>query len=402
MKNSWTGGQYSLYRAALGSYLAVHLASLLPYGAEIFSDRGVLPSAALSPLAGWFPNIFAVAGAPWIVAAALCLGVAAALAFAAGWKDRWAAAALWYVWACLLGRNPLIANPSIPYVGWLLLAHLFVPPAPYGSWDARRRGDPGGGWSLPQPLFAAAWAVMAISYSYSGLTKLQSPSWFDGTAFSYVLGNPLMRDHAAAVFMMSLPVWILKSLTWGALSAELFFAPLALSARLRPFLWAGMLAMHLSLIGLVDFADLSLGMVMFHLFTFDPAWVKPGAGGRFFYDGGCAMCQTFVRLIISEDAGERILLAPLGGSTFESAHPPTDLPDSAAVLTEDGRWLVKSRAIRHTLGALGGIWRVPAAALSLLPLAFADRAYDFIAARRKKILGACPVPSPSMRRRLSA
>ncbi len=56
---------------------------------------------------------------------------------------------------------------------------------------------------------------------------------------------------------------------------ELLFAPLALSRRLRPFLWAGMLAMHLGLMALIDFADLSFGMVILHLFTFDPGWIRP-------------------------------------------------------------------------------------------------------------------------------
>lgn len=392
MNNSWTGGQYGLYRAALGSYLAVHLAALIPYAAEIFSSRGVLPSAALSPLTRWFPNALAVADAPGAVVAALVLGVAAALAFAAGWKDRWAAAALWYLWACLFGRNPLIANPSIPYVGWLLLAHLFVPP----------KTKTGEDWRLPTELYAAAWAVMAVSYSYSGWTKLQSPSWYDGTAFSYVLSNPLMRGHWLVDFLAGLPGWTLKSLTWGALGAELFFAPLACSARLRPFLWSALFAMHASLIGLVDFADLSLGMVMFHLFTFDPAWIKAGPGGRLFYDGGCVMCQSFVRFVLSEDRGERILLSPLGGAAYAASRPPAALPDSAVVLTEDGRWLVRSRAVLYSLKALGGVWRLLAAAGSLAPLFLADRIYDFIAARRKKSDGACPVPPASVRRRLTA
>ncbi len=35
-----------------------------------------------------------------------------------------------------------------------------------------------------------------------------------------------------------------------------------------------MLSMHAALLVLVDFADLSLGMVMLHLFTFDPAWLR--------------------------------------------------------------------------------------------------------------------------------
>lgn len=402
MKNSWTGGQYSVYRAALGSYLAVHLASLIPYAAEVFSNRGVLPSGPLSASAGWLPNALVAVDAPALVIAALAAGAAAALAFAAGWKDRWAAAFLWYIWACLLGRNPLIANPSIPYIGWLLLAHLFVPSAPYGSADARGRADPGGGWRLPQGLFAAAWAVMAVSYSYSGWTKLQSPSWFDGTAFRYVLSNPLMRGHWAVEFLMGLPDWTLKSLTWGALGAELFFAPLACSPRLRPYLWLALFSMHAALIGLVDFADLSLGMVLFHLFTFDPAWVKAGPGGRLFYDGGCAQCQGFVRFILAEDRREHIRLSPLGGATFVAAGPPENLPDSVAVLTDDGRWLVRSRAMLYSLASLGGFWTLLARSASLAPVFLADRVYDFMAARRKRSAGACPIPSAAVRRRLAA
>ena len=76
----------------------------------------------------------------------------------------------------------------------------------------------------------------------------------------------------------------------GARSLEQLIAPLSLVRRLRPWLWTLLLAMHLVLIVLVDFADLSLGMVMLHLFTFDPAWIRPrgsGAPGTIYYDGGC-------------------------------------------------------------------------------------------------------------------
>ena len=30
MKSSWTGGQYSLYRAVFGIYLLIHFAALIP------------------------------------------------------------------------------------------------------------------------------------------------------------------------------------------------------------------------------------------------------------------------------------------------------------------------------------------------------------------------------------
>src|SRR5437588_563445 len=85
-------------------------------------------------------------------------------------RGRAPAVLLWYVWACLHGRMPLINNPGLPYVGWLLLAHACLPPAPYGSWAARGRTDPGNGWRMPPGIFLVAWILMALGYSYSGFT----------------------------------------------------------------------------------------------------------------------------------------------------------------------------------------------------------------------------------------
>ena len=133
---------------------------------------------------------------------------------------------------------------------------------------------------MPQAIWAAAWIVMAVGYSYSGYTKLISPSWRDGTALARVLDNPLARPGYLREALLGLPAWMLYAATWAALALELGFAPLALVGRLRPWLWGLMLMMHLSLILVVDFADLSLGMVMFHLFTFDPGWIRPRPARR--------------------------------------------------------------------------------------------------------------------------
>ncbi|MEA2488651.1 MAG: hypothetical protein QOH21_443, partial [Acidobacteriota bacterium] len=147
MKNGWTGGQYSVYRALFGAYLFVHFVMLLPWGRELFSSEGVLPREA-SPLFRLFPNVLLLSDAPALVLTLLGLAAVAAIAFAFGLRDRIAAVVMWYVLACVFGRNPLISNPSLPYVGWLLLAHAFLPRAPYGSWAARGRVDPRGGWSM--------------------------------------------------------------------------------------------------------------------------------------------------------------------------------------------------------------------------------------------------------------
>lgn len=279
--NGWTGAQYSAFRWLFGGYLFVHLAMLVPYGGELFSSAGMLPDARLSPLYGAFPNPLQWFDSPGAITAALCAGLALATAFAAGWRDRQAAVALWFVLTCLFDRNPLIANPSLPYVGWLLLAHALLPVAPRGAWDARRRTDGGAAWRKPAAVHAAAWIVMAVGYGYSGYTKLASPSWLDGSAVSHVLANPLARPTALRGWLLGLPDIWLQLATWSALGLELGFVLLALSARARPFAWLAMLSLHVGLIVLIDFADLTMGMLILHAFTFDPAWLpRLGTSGR--------------------------------------------------------------------------------------------------------------------------
>lgn len=409
MKNSWTGGQYSLFRGVFATYLLVHFLQVLPWGTELFSNRGVLPRGADSPLLFLFPNVLALSDSPVTVTVMLTVGAVLTIFFGIGLHDRPAALGLWYIWACLFGRNPLISNPSIPFVGWLLLAHVFVPPAPYGSWAARGRVDPGGGWRMPPALFAAAWIVLALSYTYSGYTKLISPSWRDGTALARVLDNPLARPGRLREMLLALPAWMLHLGTWTSLALELSFAPLALMRRLRPWLWGLMLLMHLSLIALIDFADLSLGMVMIHLFTWDPGWIRPLSAGteRLFYDGHCGLCQRSVRLILAEDAtGSAFRFAPLQGETFQALLSPKEryaLPLSLVVQTETGTLLTRSSAVLHILRRLGGAWRLLAGVLVLLPAPVRNALYDAVARVRLHLFAqpaeVCPLMTPQLRAR---
>lgn len=413
LSNGWTGGQYSLFRAILGLYLAIHLASLVPWATELFSSAGMIPDAAASPLARLFPNVLGWLDPPWMVTALLAAGIAGSLLLAIGWHDRWAAVAVWYVWACLLGRNPLILNPGIPYVGWILLAHACLPRAPFLSWDARGRADPGGGWRFSPALFAAAWIVMAVGYTYSGVAKLTSPSWLDGSALARILDNPLARPGPLRELFLALPPPLLAAGTWGVLLLEIAYAPLALLRRARPWLWGAMLVLHLSLIGLIDFADLSLGMVMLHLFTFDPAWIprrSPGVVETLFYDGACGLCHRAVRFLLAEDPdGIAFRFAPLGSDTFVAHVPEAErarLPDSLVLLTVDGRVLTRSAAVRHLMERLGGIWRALAAALHVVPAAAQDATYDAIARLRHRLFArpkdACPLLPPHLRARFLA
>lgn len=410
MKNGWTGGQYSLYRVIFGGYLAFHFLGLLPWSRELFSSQGVLPNGADSPFLHAFPNILAICDAPSFVFCLVALAIVLSIFFAIGLRDRAASVGLWYLGACFLGRNPLIANPALPYVGWLLLAHAFLPSAPYGSWSARGRTDPGGSWTMTPSIYLSAWILMALGYTFSGFMKIGSPSWADGTALARVLENPLARPGFIRTWVVSLPVVPLRLATWGALALELSFAPLALLRKVRPWIWCAMVALHLGLFVLVSFPDLTAGMIILHLFTFDPAWIAredPAASEELFYDGHCGLCQQAVRFVIAEDAhGTAFRFAPLQGETFQRLVTPEQqlaLPDSVVVMTADGKLLVRSDAFLHILRRLGGAWRVLAVALGIVPRGLRDLIYDFVARIRFRVFGRredlCPVMPPDLRKR---
>ena len=376
MKNGWTGGQYSLIRAVLATYLLVHFLYRIAWESEVSPNRAILQSPS-----GTIPLLRVIA-----IVLCLFLGI--------GLYDRAAALGLWYIGMCLFNGDPL--------VGWLLLAQVFLPPAPYGSWAARGRVDPSGGWRMPPAIFAAAWGVLALTSAYSGYSKLVGPSWHD-------LDNPLVRPGWPRQIHLALPSWLLQGGTWAVAVLELALAPLALLPRLRPWLWSLMLLMTLAVLVASGFADRSLALLMLLLFTWDPAWIRPVPGGteRLFYDGHCGLCQRSVRLILAEDAtGEAFRFAPLQGETFEALLPAAEraaLPMSLVVRTETGTLLTRSAGVLHILRRLGGVWRLQAGVLLLLPAFVRDRLYDGVARIRHRIFArpteTCPLMPPRLRAR---
>ncbi len=351
MKTHWTGGQFSIFRVVFGFYLLQHFLALLPWGPEIFSSAGVLPDGNLSPLLRLFPNIFLMSSSALAVELCLVAGALFSLFLIIGRFDRLMAVLIWYLWACLYGRNPLIGNPSLPFIGWLLLAHALIPSHSFKAISARTGGETLN-WRFPEDIFLAAWILMSVAYLYSGYTKLVSPSWVDGSALSRVLANPLARDTILRTFLLSLPPWLLKTATWSGLALELSFAPLVLFPRLRPWIWLAMVGLHLGLVFLVNFADLTLGMLIVHFFTFDPGWIRSPqrANEQIFFDGHCGLCHGFVRFVLREDQSDQpFSFAPLQGELVRSRITDAaraQLPDRTSVMPFVPRYAKRSSVPR--------------------------------------------------------
>lgn len=399
--------QFSFFRIAFGLYLLWHFAALLPYGKEIFSREGMLPDPALNPTYSIFPNLLAAVDTPAGVAGFLWALIALSSLFTAGVLRRTAAVALWYGWACLYNRNVLIANPSIPFVGWILLASAVIP---LGEPLAlRRKHADEAPWSFPRSLFIAAWAIMALSYTVSGLHKMGSQSWMDGSALTHLLNNPLARDTWFRTLQLGLPTWMLQTLSWGVLALEVSFAPLSLFRQGRFAAWTLMLGAHVGILACVAFADLTAAMLLVHAFTFDPSWIparkaRGSADPVVFFDGVCGLCNSFVDFLLAEDAAALFKLAPLQGETASRVLPQglaTRL-DTIALVDEAGRVHTKSDAVLAIFGRLGGFWRLLSFA-RFLPRALRDTVYDFVARNRYAWFGkldACRMPTSAERARL--
>ena len=398
--------QFTFFRVILGSYLAVHFLHLIPWSGELFGAGGILGDPALNPAHGLFPNPLNLPLSNTTISVFMGMMSVAAVLLAAGYRRKIAAVVLWFGFSALFHRNNLISNPSIPYVGLVLILTLLVP-----GGEPWSRGERNENWAMPLWVYRTAWILMAVGYSFSGFTKLASPSWMDGSAMHALLENPLARPGWMRDLLLAMPDPFLKAMTWGTVAIELLFVPLALWGRSRPWVWLALVLMHLGIILVVDFADLSLGMLMIHLFTFDPAWLKPREKKvrTVAFDGECLMCSRSIRFLAKEDREELLRFTPLQGDIGRKiqgkAGEEAGARELKSMLVDTGsKVLDRSSAVLEILRMLGGHWRVLAWVGWLVPSLIRNAAYDYVARRRQLWTGgggtACALPCEELEKRL--
>jgi predicted DCC family thiol-disulfide oxidoreductase YuxK len=406
--DTWTGGQYSLFRAFLGLSLAAHLIWLLGLTDALL----VTPvEGPYSPALDWLVEARGLVAATDALRWALVAGVVLQLLVAIGRWDTLASMALVVLWLALVGRDPLVSVGGQGVVVLLLLLHLTMPRAPYGSLAAYGRVDPRGGWHHVRRSWGVGWVALALGYAVTaGALLLHHAGWTDGTALAQLFDGPGVRWGFVAEALRTLPAGVTTGATYGVLGALLLFLPLALLRSARPWVWTLLLIGQLLRMALLEDAGAAPMLVLLHAFTFDPAWL-PAKGGdgpsTVFYDGECGLCHRFVRMLLAEDAsGETFRFAPLKGTTFAVAVPEGplgQLPDSVIVRSPCGDLLMHSDAALHCLRRLGGLWRLIATVVRLVPRPVRDGVYKGIAAVRKSIFAkpdnACPILPPDLQQR---
>ena len=122
------------------------------------------------------------------------------------------------------------------------------------------------------------------------------------------------------------------------------------------------------------------------------------------FDGICNFCNGAINFVLKQDKRGIFRFAPLqsevGQELLQQYHLPAEEFESF-VLIENGKVYKKSAASLRVLNKLPWYWK-EAQILRIIPTAFRDAIYDFIARNRYKWFGRkdqCMIPSPEMRSR---
>jgi hypothetical protein len=260
-----------LIRIAFGALAVVWTLSLLPNLFELVGEHGVAPH---HPLADYRWGVFEL----WRTDLALLIGwlvlLVSAVALTLGWHSRLAAVVVFVLILSFDRRNPFVFNSGDAL---FRIEALFLALAPAGaalSLDQRR--TTGAFWSARE---CASWPtrLMQVQLSLIYLStiqwKLTGDSWPQGTAVSYAL-------RLDDMLIIPIPQWItmnalvMNVATWSTLALELAIGILVWNHRLRPWLLAAGVAMHLMIMLTINVGFFSLAMFVLYVAFLPPETVQ--------------------------------------------------------------------------------------------------------------------------------
>jgi predicted DCC family thiol-disulfide oxidoreductase YuxK len=122
------------------------------------------------------------------------------------------------------------------------------------------------------------------------------------------------------------------------------------------------------------------------------------------FDGVCNLCSGSVRAVLAIDRKGLIRFTPIQsayGRQLALDHGIDPDQPTSFLFLDGGQALEKSTAILALLRRMGAPWSW-LTVLGVLPLAWRDRAYDWLAANRYRLMGkrsTCMLPTPAQKAR---
>lgn len=263
--------KFHVIRVLLGFYFLYNLFMVLPYAGEMYGRNGLMSDPALNWNYGYFPNLLNHYDSTYQVQLFISAMIASSIFLLLGLQWRFFSLLLWYGWTGLFNRNFITENPHISYLGWLLVILIFIPSTIDGPEESPTRER---GLKTLSLLRESSWLVAGMSYSFSGWSKLLSPSWLEGNALKLFMKIPFFLDLPFYRQFKEMPDLVLKLVTWSVLILEMVSILPFFFKKWRPLWWMGMLFMHLSLLVLWNLSAITVGMLIFHCLLFESRWFK--------------------------------------------------------------------------------------------------------------------------------
>jgi HTTM domain len=259
----------AVVRMAFGLVMVGWTVSMAPDLLTFWAQDGLVPQQPPEigwGLLGYFPSDAAVIG---VFVALLVTSVCVLV----GFLTRFSCAVLFVCLLAFVRRDPFVLNS-----GDLVLVHVafFLALSPAGAAISLDRFlfHRGKFWEVPA---RAPWGLrlmqiqVSMIYFFAVWAKVRGVTWNDGTAVSYALRLDQLERFPEPGFLSSQPI-VVNLLTYGTLAVELSIAILVWNRRVRPYVLAAGVLLHLLIDWSLVVGFFTLSIYVLYLSFLSPEW----------------------------------------------------------------------------------------------------------------------------------
>lgn len=385
----------ALFRVAAGATILIDLALRTSEINAFYTDGGVIPRFYFHDL---FHNInpYFLAGSQEFVIFLFIIQAIFAILLIVGYKTRLVTIVSWFLFVCLINRNPFTSHAGDNVIKLFLFWGMFLPLGARFSFDSAKNPT-----KYPETnIFSIATFAFIIQFVYlyvfAALLKLQFSTWILGNAVYYVL---YLDQWATPIGKLLLAIPPLpKITTYGTLAIELLgpFIYVLGSKKIKLGIILVFIAMHIGFnlsltLGTFTFAPIVILLALlpsnFWEIVFSLINRKKFTDLTIYYDSYCSSCFRIVYYI------KTFLLHP--SAKVVSAQTNKDIETD---MNENNSWVVvwQGKKYHSFDGAIAIAKASPLAfffapILSLPPIrAIGEKLYRYMAKRKSMY---CQLPS---------
>ena len=230
---------------SLGLFSLFYALKMWPLSEVLYSSQGLLP-LEMSESALVNPALWAVFDSAAWAGTMHGLSAIGALLLIFNIRPRIGAALLFLCQWYLVNRNTFTFAPDTGYTQAFLLILACQ------------------AWIFPRQRLFLGWLVLGVAYTYSGLSKVDSPVWTGGFAARYFI-NLSDSTRLWVPYFNSFYKWPFMLMTWFIFAVELASIVLVTNKWGRLLVWILFAFFHLFNNLIFDFVQLSLGCLVAHL-----------------------------------------------------------------------------------------------------------------------------------------